>query len=124
MGLHALVFPGHFRFSAQPLVLSALVTMLLFGRSGALQDLTRPLLARLPAHPVLQAPFPLQMSLCRANNALVATFVLLVPLHGLVSAAVEATTAPVGLVFQPPAPTKYLHLVDGALCKCKALHSL
>ena len=57
------------------------------------------------------------------SNALAATFVQQAPLHGLVSIAAVATTAPTALALQLPAPSKYPQQADGALCRSKALHS-
>ena len=57
------------------------------------------------------------------SNALAATFVQQAPLHGLVSIAAVATTAPTALALQLPAPSKYPQQADGALCRSKALNS-
>jgi hypothetical protein len=66
------------------------------------------------------APSLQQQALHLVSNALEVTIVLLELPHGLVSIAVEATTALTALVLQRPAPTKCLRLADGELCKSKA----
>jgi hypothetical protein len=78
----------------------------------------------LHAHLVLQALSLLQLALHLVSSVLAATSALLAPPHGLVSIAAKATSALTALVLQHLAPTKYLQLADGALCKSKALHSL
>ena len=81
------------------------------------------MLAHPTAFSVLLALLSLQLAPPIVSNALAATFVQQAPLHGLVSIAAVATTAPTALALQLPAPSKYPQQADGALCRSKALNS-
>ena len=79
------------------------------------------MLALPTARSALPAHSPPQLAPHCVNSALAVITVLLAPHHGLILIAAEATTALTALVLQLPAPFKCLHLVDGVLCKSKAL---